>query len=347
MSLKNNYFKKVNIQSEQAKKVDHFTSDEYNKFIKNLLFDDDPTYKKDDYIKGLPSDFISLNSIELRISKMKYDKYYFSPNFHRISSERICDQNEVSLWITLSNLVINQKCINFPLVYYSSQIRNSYNHKIYFERSDHKNILTSISNKEILFQVAMSFYYMYKNNVYCPTPSFDMITINKTKVNFKINSIGFSFDLNRIIVLSPSCLLSFSNLSEKSYLDMFLSMANKKYNSTLNKPFSSFVEFFLFEFYSSLVQQSIQSLKSKSNEISSPALISSFHKVGCFVQYKYYDKICIGVLIERLENGIGENFDNCIIASFNDAIDIVPINENQVYLYNGPVANFFGLTIGE
>jgi hypothetical protein len=349
MGLKDNYVKKnTNLHSDQASRFDNFDSKKYDVFIRNLLFDDDPTYKKEAYIKGLPTDIGSMNAIEMRVNKMKYDKYYFAPNFHRIASEKICNGNESSIWVLLSSLVTSLKCINFPLTYYASPLVNKPDvWKIYFERLDYKNILNSISNKEIIFQVGLAFYYMYKNRVWCQTPTFDMYNINKTKVVFKINSLGFQFELSRIIVLSPNSTLINMEFKEKAYLNVFLSLIDKQVNYSLNRPYNSFIEFFLFEFYDKLLQQVLLPLKNRSNEITSASIISTYHKAGSFVQFKYHDKIFTGILLERLENAIGENFNNCIIAYFNEVIDIALVNEYDVYISNGPLISFLSLTIGE
>ena len=112
MGLKDNYVKKnTNLHSDQASRFDNFDSKKYDVFIRNLLFDDDPTYKKEAYIKGLPTDIGSMNAIEMRVNKMKYDKYYFAPNFHRIASEKICNGNESSIWVLLSSLVTSLKSL--------------------------------------------------------------------------------------------------------------------------------------------------------------------------------------------------------------------------------------------
>jgi hypothetical protein len=180
MSFKEKYFKQNYNTSKKindAKELDIYDVKDYNKFIKHLLFDDKAHYEVKEYIKGLPSDFMTLNAIDLRISKMKFDKYFFSPNFHRIATQRDLDDNEVSLWVLLSNLVTCYKCINFPLVYCTFQ--QGKNWKAYFERTDHTNILTRISNKSILMQVGLIFYYMYKSRIWCSAPIFDMIDIPK------------------------------------------------------------------------------------------------------------------------------------------------------------------------
>jgi hypothetical protein len=87
-------------------------------------------------------------------------------------------------------------------------------------------------------------------------------------------------------------------------------------------------------------------LRNKTTEITSPSIISNFHKSGTFVQFRYYDKICNGILLERFDNGIGENFNNCVIAFFNESIEIALINEKEVYISNYPILSFFGITIG-
>ena len=334
--------------SYQATTYDKFNSEKkWDQLLRNILFDDDPKYKMDDYIKGLPSDIGNMNSIELRVNKMKYDKYYFAPNFHRIALERICNTNDASLWLTLSNLVISLKCINFPLVYFSQQVTTSDKWKLYFERMDHKNVLTSISNKEILLQVALIFYNMYKNRVWCQTPTFDMFNITKTKVTFKVRNMGFIFEISRIVTLSSCNVIINMQLHESAYLDLFLSIVDKQMNHALNRPYHSFIEFFLFEFYDKIVPQVLQPLKTKATEITSPSIISSLHSPGTFVQFKYFEKIYNGILLERLSNGLGEKFDNCIIAYFNENIEIALKNEQEVYIANTPPLSFLGITVGE
>lgn len=335
-----------------SKNVGHFDklqSKDWDRFMKNILFDEKefPAYKKDEYIKGLPSDFGMLNSIDLRVNKMKFDKYYFSPNFHRIASLKICNKEEASLWMLLSNLVIIKKCINFPLIYYASNVERSNTVSLYMERADNRNVLNIISNDDILLQVALAFYFMYKNNIWCQTPIFDIINIPKTNMTFKLNTLGFQVELSRIVVLSKDNVLVNLNLNERTFLNLFLALINQEQNNILNRPYTSFAEFFIFRFYDKLNPSVLQPLKNRTNEIYSSSIIMSYHRPGTFVQFRYFDKVYTGILLERLENGMGTNFNNCIIVYFTDSIDVAFVNETEVYQITSPLISFLGLTIGE
>lgn len=304
-----------------------------DKFLENLIFsEEDGTtkYSVAEYKKTFPTDFYTMNKLELRIFKFNHDIQFFSPYISRVCKQRVLSDTECSVWSILNSLVISRKCINFPMLV-CKPVDNKYT--VYFERATADNIFRGYSNEEMLFQVAFILYYMYKTKIWCDKFQFDVIHVGDIAICFRTGMVAFKLNIKHLVLLSSENVLFQRDASESEYLSQLFFIIRTKSNITFNKDIQTFLEFFLFKYQNKILSSILEPLKYRSNNITTPP-ISPFHKNGTFVKFILEDKVFTGVIIDRIiTDHIKNNLKDCTIAYITDMKNIAyhTCNSSEVY----------------
>ncbi|AEN03659.1 virion protein [Yokapox virus] len=201
---------------DNNKKTDHKRYDKredgnMKKSNKNKQFDINKS--KDD-----GADFIN---IRLCAYEKEYcNNGYLSSAYYILKQ---ADDEEMSCWAELSSLVRSKKAVGFPLLKGTKRI--SIGSMLYFEQFKNNKVVKlnpyiKCLNDNIIFQVVVILYSMYKRGIYSDEFTFDLVSIPKTNIVFCVNQLMFNICTDILVVLSVcGNRLYRTNLPQSCYLD--------------------------------------------------------------------------------------------------------------------------------
>ncbi|QRY18948.1 ORF-78 [Teiidae poxvirus 1] len=231
--------------------------------------------------------------------KRRYDLSCYTGNYYNLRKQVCID--EANCWIILSALVKAGKALGFPLVY---GIRDhTFGRTIYFEYfKDMKRTNLDFNqiclSRDIILQVVVILYSMYKNNIFTDDFKFDLVKIPKSTISMSVNHLALIFTTDSLVVLSINTHLYKAELPQSCYLDYIAShqelMTRRNFYQT-----NYFFEWFIRNHLEYVSRQYLEIFKIKKNYINS----SHVHRLtepGTLVYIAVNDNLILGITLSEV-----------------------------------------------
>ncbi|QQG31549.1 hypothetical protein [Swinepox virus] len=239
-------------------------------------------------------------------------------------------KDETECWIELSSLVRYKKSVGFPLL--RGHKTFSYGKLLYFEQFKYKidklNPSSTLSDN-ILFQVAIILYSMYKREIFVDNFEFDIINIPKSVFYINVNQLIFELCTDKLIILSLCTRPYRAKLPQSCYLNVlhcFDSVSKKSYEMS-----NYFFEWLIKNHLSLLSKDGVDMFKIRKKTITGN-YINRFIEPGTIVLVYRDDVYVAGITLTHVSIS-----DNVRVLFSSDGGHILEIDDfyiQDVFLYN-------------